>query len=152
MATIQARLMTPEEVETDPLISSFKAYESFHIHPTQTNFSLVMKVDGIYRNKCPEAHQCFLGEIYALYKLGSRTEEEQSKHERKIKRLTGFSSDLSPTDLDCLWALWYASGNLKYPRRVKRVSNDMRSRLEVREAAKWSFNCHVMDGRIPKDT
>jgi len=67
----------------------------------------------------------------------------------EIKRLLDTKTKLTPYDLDILWSLYYATGDMKYPNRVKMVADTITpSDFPTCSAAKWSYNSHINQGLL----
>ncbi len=75
--------------------------------------------------------------------------KEQKTLDSLESRLMNSERILTPKDLDTLWTLYYATGNIKYPNRVLAVSKDEKQSFVTREGAGWSYHSHLTEGKIP---
>lgn len=124
--------------------------QTFHQDPTPENYQFIRQGDEPFRDA--------LGEhIYRAYILGMRThlpvgepldEEESTFFNKEVERLLSSQTTLSSRDLDEMWALFYATGDTRFPDRVRRATTEEFHYLGVKEAAKWSYESHVRQGRI----
>lgn len=91
----------------------------------------------------------YLWAIYDKWHLGQFDSSEMSQFHKEIARLLDHKSVLYPCDLDNLWSLYYATGDMKYPNRVKIVAEKTSpADTTTQAAAKWSYNSHVEQGLL----
>lgn len=86
---------------------------------------------------------------YKFRNLGIAPEQRLMQWlDTKIHQLM-HNTNLSPGDLDELWALYYVSGDRKFADRIKHIATDDAPHIAVvRAAAEWSYNSHVDQGLI----
>lgn len=131
--------------------STGKLMENFHKNPSLKTLEEIRKNEKLIVSAIEWPYWMFL--IRAYVKLNQDPKnivdhKKLQKYNNKIKEFQDSTFIFSPEDLDSLWSLYYASGNLKYPKIVRKVVRDSKQKIEVRSAAIWSFNSHVKTNRL----
>lgn len=140
------------EAETQILTAQNNLSNRFHIMATFENYQAIRQHDEIYRKGLGST-------VYRLYVLGMKThltvndpltKEERDEFNTEVARLLT-SEKLTSKDLDKMWSLYYATGDRKFPCRIKIIAegtdNTSQHQL-VRDAANWSYNSHVKQGLL----
>ena len=136
--------------EKDFLESQQCIFDCFFRNPTFENYKSIRVFDELYK-KC-------LGRNYDVFCLAMREKNpsfdeplddaEKSFLQAENQRLMAKESQLSASDLDTLWILYYATGSKEFPDRVLYASNDFSNHLIIRLAAEWSYNSHKQQGKL----
>lgn len=139
--------LTPEERDTMMELEKRVPVQKFYACVTPENYQLIREHDDIYRKG--------LGSLrHRMFVLGMKThsqvkdplnDDEKREYNAEIQRLLT-SEKVAPGDLDEMWALYYATGDMCFPHRIENVIVDENQDLIVREAAKWSYSSHQKQG------
>lgn len=134
-------------------------YEWFGRLTREQQVSFVKTIEQQYRvmiTMVGDRHTLWLAAIAHVF--GHKTKDSSDDtfnttyfEEQSNKLLHGPMSALSAEDLDRLWILFYATGNVKYAHRVLDVAANVVTPVGVRDAAHWSYNSHLADGRLLED-
>ena len=120
-------------------------FRQFHTTPSAKNYWAIRQNDKIYRKSLGS-------KIYRMFVLGMKThesvgntltKEEKIEYNIETEKLLNFSNILTAFDMDILWTLYYATGDRKFPDRIKIVINDRSQDLIIQGAAQWSYYSHV---------
>jgi len=143
--------------ESRPLTDSERAildqhheiFTRFHRTPTQQNLDKLRKHDDLYIRSLGDKYCIYLKAICEKWYLGHFCSSDMNSHRQEVARLLDFKSELDATDLDKLWILYYATGDIKYSDRVK-AAFDGRSYSDfpIHLAAKWSYQSHMEQGLL----
>ena len=140
--------LTTEEIEL--IVKQSNIFTCFFRNPTLENYQAIRSNDVLYRKA--------LGKKYTVFLMGVRgtfedlqdplTEIEDLDYELEVDRLVDLRNALSTNDLDVLWALYYATGDVQFPNRIKAVMNNGLQHTLIRGAASWSYDSHVRQGLL----
>ena len=125
-------------------------FRLFYTTPFAENYWAIRQNDKIYRKGLdPKVYQMFVLGMKTHNTVGDPlTEEETDEYNIETERLLDLSSTLTVMDLDILWILYYATGDIRFPDRVKTVVNDTYQDLIDQEAAQWSYESHANQGLL----
>lgn len=100
--------------------------------------------------KIPEQHNAFLLAAREKWGVGDKLTPKESEEllDLTTHLLEGDSEQISPGDLDTMWAVYYATGDRRYPDRVQKISKCSQIHPAVRGAAMWSYNSHMQQNLL----
>ncbi len=140
--------LTPEE--TKIVEDQNGIFSCFFRHPTMENYQALRANDDIYHKALSTKYKAFLMAVRETFKdlQDPISEEESLDYNLEVDRLLDLRNALCARDLDILWTLYYATGDLQFTNRIKAVmNNDLQHEL-VRGSAKWSYDSHVKQGML----
>lgn len=123
----------------------------FHTHPTSENYKAIRKHDGIYRKGLgSKIHRMFiLGMKTHLTVDDPLTADEKKEYDTEVDRLLCSDTVHTAMDLDEMWSLYYATGDIRFSNRIKNVIDDPTQNSVVRGSAQWSYSSHEDQGLLP---
>lgn len=130
---------------------------NFYRDPTQENLHRLRLNDDLYYRIIGDRYNLYLTAIYNKWGLGSASNNEA--YQLQVNSLLGIprifdennlniEEFISPHDLDDLWILFYATGDLKYPNRIKDIYELKQGDYFVQRAARGSYQSHIDQGFI----
>ena len=142
----------PEELtaeEKELLQNTVESFETFYKRPTLENYNLIKQHEYVYRKALGQTYTFFTWAIRFKYPVEEPlTETEAMDYTLELDRLLDKRNFLNAPDLDKLWMLYYATGDAKFPDRVKQIANNPLSHIIVRSAAEWSYRSHLEQGKL----
>jgi hypothetical protein len=125
-------------------------FDNFYKRPTQENYNIIRAHDSLYFKGNGDSYQYYLLAIHDKWNLGNPNNIELSEYKQRLEYLLDPDTILNPKDLDFLWVLFYATGDMKYPNKILEVAEKKtRSTYATVGAAKWSYDSHKNTGRLP---
>jgi hypothetical protein len=74
------------------------------------------------------------------------------KYNAECERLLhGRPRDITPSDLDMLWCLFYGTHDIAYANRVQYLANADDTEVLTKSAASWSYQSHLNGGRLTQN-
>lgn len=130
--------------ERQLLESHDEIFSNFHLHPWQKNLDEIKNAEETYIKSIGWKYYVFLIAACNKHQLTAKySVEHKTAYNHFHDKIMDLSTILYPSDLDCLWILYYATGDTKYSDRVKHVVTDKTQLKFVQAAAIWSYNSHV---------
>ena len=141
-------LLTKEDIEKINELQPI--FENFYKYPTLENYKKIRGLDQIYKNALGDVYSLYIDMLRYSYPNLNEPMAYNKRHllEYIVSDLLDPKKKYSAMDLDKLWTLYYATGELRYPDRIALVANDTKQNLVVRGAAQWSHGSHKKTGRI----
>jgi len=139
---------TPEEIEI--VTKQGSVFNCFFRHPTSENYQAIRDNDEIYYKALGTEYDLYLWTIRDTFQDLQQplSEKERLSYKLAVDRLLDLNNLLTAQDLDALWGLYYASGDLQFTRRIKTVIDSDLQYAVVRAAAKWSYNSNIQQGLL----
>nr|QBK88138.1 MAG: hypothetical protein LCMAC202_05000 [Marseillevirus LCMAC202] len=140
--------LTLEEVKA--IEEQSDIFNCFYRHPTMENYIAIRSNDTIYQKALGNKYRVFVWAVRDTFTdLKEPLEENDAlDYQLEVDRLLDLRNTLTAGDLDRLWTLYYATGDQRFPNRVKSVSNNELQPEVVRGAASWSYDSHIQQGLL----
>ena len=121
----------------------------FYEHPTIENYNIIKSLDSALEKSIGvERRNALMWVIRDTFDQleDPLTGDDYFDYQILVDRLMDKRNLLTPDDLDTLWMMYYGSGDMMFPNRVKNVAQTLMQNYLTIGAAKWSYSSHINQG------